>query len=305
VVPIASCAGIGADRGGAMFNPTEIVIDAFVDNLQAHYRRTYGRLEPDYPEIIAFVGRVALENIANSDAPYHDVHHTIMVTEVGQQILRGKHLSKGGVKPRDWLNFTVALLCHDIGYVRGICDADRPGRYVVDESGGAVSLPPGATDASLTPYHVARSKLFIRERFGKVRTLDAEIVESYIERTRFPVPQDGDHAATHDFPGLLRAADLIGQLADPFYPRKLNCLFYEFEEIGANKMLGYRNPGELRKNYPKFYWRSIYPYVRDALRYLALSQYGKQIIANLYSHVFVVEHDMVDDGMFRQELMAE
>src|SRR5919205_985996 len=100
-----------------MFNPTEIVIDAFVDSLQAHYRRTYGRLEPDYPEIIAFVGRMALETIANSDAPYHDVHHTMMVTEVGQQILRGKHLSKGGVKPRDWLDFTVGQLA-DINYIR-------------------------------------------------------------------------------------------------------------------------------------------------------------------------------------------
>jgi len=32
-----------------------------------------------------------MENIANSDAPYHDMNHTIMVTLVGQEILRGKH----------------------------------------------------------------------------------------------------------------------------------------------------------------------------------------------------------------------
>jgi hypothetical protein len=168
-----------------------------------------------------------------------------MVTEVGPQILRGMHLSKGGVKPRDWLNVTVALLCHDIGYVRGICDADRPGRYVVDERGGAVSLPPGATDASLTPYHVVRSKLFVRERFGKQQTIDAEIVESCIEHTRFPVPQDGDHAATHDFAGLVRAADLIGQLADINYIRKTGALFAEFQETGAAERLGYHSPAHI------------------------------------------------------------
>jgi hypothetical protein len=78
-----------------MFNPTQIVIEAFVEELEAKYERTYGLLEPSYPGIIGFVGRLALENIANSDASYHDINHTIMVTLVGQEILRGRHISEG------------------------------------------------------------------------------------------------------------------------------------------------------------------------------------------------------------------
>ena len=66
-----------------MFNPTQIVIEAFVRELQGEYERTYGLLEPSYPGVIGFVGRLALENIANTDAAYHDVNHTIMVTLVG------------------------------------------------------------------------------------------------------------------------------------------------------------------------------------------------------------------------------
>ena len=93
-----------------MFNPTQIVVEAFVGELQVMYERTYGVLEPSYPGIIGFVGRLALENIANSDAAYHDVNHTIMVTLVGQEILRGRHISDGGVTPRDWLHFIVSLL---------------------------------------------------------------------------------------------------------------------------------------------------------------------------------------------------
>jgi len=54
-------------------------------------------LEPGYPGIIEFIARLAMENIANSDAPYHDMNHTIMVTLVGQEILRGRHISEGGV----------------------------------------------------------------------------------------------------------------------------------------------------------------------------------------------------------------
>ena len=44
-----------------MFNPTQIVIDAFVRELQGEYERTYGLLEPSYPGVIGFVARIALE----------------------------------------------------------------------------------------------------------------------------------------------------------------------------------------------------------------------------------------------------
>ena len=151
-----------------MFNPTQIVIEAFIRELRTMYERTYGMLEPGYPGIISFVAQLALENIATSDAPYHDVNHTIMVTLVGQEILRGRHISVGGVTPRDWLHFIVSLLCHDIGYVRGICRGDADGSYVTKLAGDRVSVPEGATDASMTPYHVARSKLFVGERSAKL-----------------------------------------------------------------------------------------------------------------------------------------
>src|SRR4051794_29949240 len=137
-----------------MFNPTQIVIDAFLRELKSVYERTYGTLEPSYPGIIAFVGQLALENIANTDAAYHDMHHTIMVTSVGQQILVGRHIKEGGVSPHDWLHFIISLLCHDIGYVRGICRGDRNGEYVTNLTGEVVRLPEGATDAALTSYHV-------------------------------------------------------------------------------------------------------------------------------------------------------
>ena len=199
-----------------MFNPTEVLIDAFVERLQQEYRRMYGVLEPSYPGIIAWAGRMALENIANSDALYHDVEHTLMVTLVGQEILRGKHVRAGGVSPRDWMHFMLSLLCHDIGYVRGVCRDDLNGVYTTGIDDQTVQVHPGASDAALTPYHVDRGKRFVRERFGGQGTIiDGEVIAANIERTRFPVPHDDDHQGTDDYPGLLRAADLIGQLASP------------------------------------------------------------------------------------------
>jgi hypothetical protein len=275
-----------------VFNPAQIVIEAFIGELRSMYDRTYGILEPSYPGIISFVAGLALENIARSDAAYHDVNHTIQVTLVGQEILRGRHISVGGVSPHEWLHFVVSLLCHDIGYVRGICRGDKGGHYVTNLSGKTIALPEGATDAAMTPYHVARSKLFIRERFGKATLLHFDIaeIEANIEHTRFPVPEDEEHAATGDFPGLLRAADLIGQLADPNYLRKTAALFNEFRETGISETLNYNSPADLRANYPHFFWKVVQPYIGEAMRYLRVTQEGQQWIANLYANVFSTEH---------------
>lgn len=276
-----------------MFNATEILIDAFVNQIREGYSRTYGCLKTEYQDIIAWAGNMALENIANSDALYHNVEHSVLVALVGQEILRGKHIREGGVSSEDWLHFIISLVCHDIGYVKGVCRQDREAEdvYATGQNGKMISLPPGASDASLTPYHVDRAKLFIEERFGGHKLIDGEAIKSNIELTRFPVPTAEDHQDTKNFAGLVRAADLIGQLSDPRYLKKITSLFYEFEETGMNKVLGYQNPADLRKNYAKFYWHGVYPYIKDGLRYLSLTQQGKQILANLYSNVFVVEHE--------------
>ncbi len=257
------------------------------------YYAAYGGLKSDYAEIISWVGNMALENIANSNALYHNVEHTIFVALVGQEILRGKHIREGGVSCEDWLHFVISLVCHDIGYVKGVCRQDRVDlrRYATGKDNLTVTLPVGSTDASLTPFHVDRGKLFVQERFGGHKLIDAQTLKDNIELTRFPVPLDSDHQDTMNYPGLVRAADLIGQLSDPRYLQKTAALFYEFEETGVNKQLGYRHPEDLRLNYPKFYWSSVYPYISDASDYLKLTQEGKQILANLYSHVFEVEHE--------------
>lgn len=273
-----------------IFNPTELVMEAFVARLEEAYRRNYGDMQSANTSIISWAGRMALEHFANSDALYHNMEHTIMVTMVGQEMLRGKHIREGGVSNRDWMNFIVSLLCHDIGHIRGICREDTETRFATGIEGKSIELPMGSTDAALSPYHVDRGKLFIRERFGGNPYLDAETIASNIELTRFPVPADSDHQTTNTYPGLVRAADLIGQLADPHYIRKLPALFYEFQETGVNQELNYHTPHDLYRSYPAFYWNQVSRYIQDALRYLSVTQEGKQWIANLHSHVFAMEH---------------
>ncbi len=273
-----------------MFNATEILIDAFLNKLKAGYQRTYGNYKLNYADIIAWVGSMALENIANSDALYHNVEHTILVTLVGQEILRGRHIREGGVSPEDWLHFMISLVCHDIGYVRGVCRSDEGNQCATGQGDRRVTLPPGATDASLTPYHIERGKRFIEERFGGNTLIQTTLIQRNIELTRFPVPAAIDSKDTLDYPALVRAADLIGQLSDPRYLKRIPALFYEFAETGVNLTLGYQHPGDLRQEYSEFYWKTVHPYVKDALHYLSLTQQGQQITASLYANVFLVEH---------------
>jgi hypothetical protein len=69
----------------------------------------------------------------------------------------------------------------------------------------------------------------------------------------------------------VRAADLIGQLADINYLRKQTALYDEFRETGTSDTLGYSSVADLRANYPDFFWKTVRPYIGDALRFLRVT----------------------------------
>ena len=272
-----------------MLNPTAQLARAVGQNLAEVYRETFGGRDPQIATGLDEAARLIIERIGSSDALYHDAHHTAMVALAAQDILRGVRFEKP-VSPSDWYHFMMAALAHDLGYVRGVCAGDTADQLVVDDAGNTIAPPRGASDAFLTPYHVDRSKITVRERFKKVPQVDGERIARAIEMTRFPIPKDDVHAATDSEEGLLRAADLIGQLGDPLYLSKLNALYYEFMEIGRLEQLGYKTPADLIECYPTFFWNAVEPYLGDALRYLDHTIEGKQWIANLYGHVLSVAH---------------
>jgi hypothetical protein len=262
--------------------------------LTTEYQYIYGDKHREYLDLFSLIALQILEAIANCDAPYHNLEHTVQVVLVGQEILYGKLLCKEQVSAREWLNFIVSLLCHDIGYLKGICSQDRMAEhtFATGVDGGSINISPIATGASLTPYHVDRGKLFVIENFSKYELIDLEIIQLNIELTRFPVPKDHLYQDTLNFPGLTRGADLIGQLSDPSYLFKLPALFSEFEEVGSNKFLGYSNSKDLRAGYPRFYWHIVSLYLKDSIRYLEMSPSGCAILDNLYGNRTTVEKEL-------------
>ena len=185
--------------------------------------------------------------------------------------------------------FAAVAQMHDIGYVRGILSGDTESEFVIDQEQAKITLPRGASDAALTPYHVDRSKIFALERLGPSPLVDAERVATAIELTRFPASVDQTVEAVGLEPKLVQAADLIGQLGDPMYPKKANALYYEFEETGMNRQLGYSSPADLIDKYPPFFWNCISMHIEDGLKLLNLTASGRQWIANLHHHVLCAE----------------
>ena len=268
-----------------MLNVTKVLTSIVSECAAEHFRAMYPRASGARLDLAVTVAHTALSAIARSDALYHNVEHTAHVTLVGLQILRAKQERERAVSPETWCNTVIALLCHDIGYVRGLCRADNSNALSTGLEGQTFRVVAGASDAVLMPIHVNRGKRFIAENFFDSDLVDSSFVNACIERTRFPVPVDPWYAQTDDYPGLVRAADLIGQLSDPRYLNKLSAIFYEFEEVGFNNALGYMRPGDLLTSYPAFFDNSVAPYIGVGVGYLEGSAEGREILTQLYANL--------------------
>jgi hypothetical protein len=275
----------------SMMTLPELATDALEDFLCSYMRRRFGTSERLVP-VVQGAARLALECIGNSDALYHNIEHTMLVTLAGHDILRGR-ASHYPVTASDYTHIIIACLAHDIGYVRGLFKEDDEDGFVIDATGRKVALPRGSSDAGLMHHHVDRSKLFVLQRAASEDPLDRQRIVDAIEGTRFP-PREGQEFGEEA--SIVRAADFIGQLGDPNYIRKANALFHEFDEVGMNRQLGYESPADIVNRYPQFYWNSVAPYIQTEIRYLNMTSSGRQWIASLYSNVFRAEREISLSG---------
>ena len=273
-----------------------LATDALEEFLRSRMRRRFGSSQAHMTEIVPAAARLALECIGNSDALYHNVEHTLLVTLAGHDILHGRALHTN-VTADDYAHVIIACLTHDIGYVRGLFKEDGEDGFVIDAAGTKVALPRGSSDAGLMPYHVDRSKLYVMNRIEGMAGFDRERIAHAIEGTRFP-PLEGQRF--DEEASIVRAADFIGQLGDPNYIRKANALYHEFEEVGINRQLGYNSPADIVHRYPLFYWNRVAPHIQTEIGYLNSTSSGRQWIANLHANVFRAERNIALSGPQRQ-----
>lgn len=272
-----------------MYSPKQTLIGTFIDYLQATYQAVFGHGQPQHTDFLHSVANLTLEAIAQSDALYHDLEHTILVTSVGQEILQAKRVCEGvdSVTSEDWLHLTTALLCHDIGYCKGACRCDDfdTGHYSTGIEQEFTVLPFCATDAALGPYHVDRSKQFVQEQLQTTALVDVATIQRIIDQTRFPASAGNLVSDIRGLAALGRAADLIGQFSDRNYLQKLPALFYEFEQNGANDSFGYRHLKDVRLGLSEFYWNFVHGCIEDAIEYLKHTPAGQQIVMELNANL--------------------
>ena len=256
------------------------------DDMRDRFGVSHARLA----EIIPFAARLALECIGNSDALYHNVEHTMLVTLAGHDIFKGRALLTDST-PDDY-----SQLHRRLPDPRYRLRPRRPQRGRARRLRRRRGRPQG---------HIAARLLRRRARALSCRAVEAVRAGSpgvdrrarrRADRGRdrahaLPLLHRADEHDVHEDAALLRAADLIGQLGDPHYLRKANALYHEFEEIGLNGQLGYESPADLVDKYPQFYWNRVSPYIQDAIRYLNVTASGRQWINGLYSNVFRAEHE--------------
>jgi hypothetical protein len=271
----------------------QLASDALGSFLASHMQDRFGCSSAHLTEIVPSIARLVLGCLGKSDALYHDVEHTMLVTLAGHEILQGRALHSY-VPAEEYAHFIIACLMHDIGFVRGILRGDSKDGYVIDTTGRKLTLPRGASDAALFRYHVDRSKLFVMQCIEPIEAIDEQRVARAVEYTRFPITpkvEDDDEVNL-----LVRAADFIGQLGDPNYIAKANALYYEFEEAGLNRQFGYTSPADVISSYPQFYWKTVYPHIQTAIGYLNATPTGRQWIANLHSNLFCAESEISLSG---------
>jgi hypothetical protein len=72
-----------------------LAAEALGSFLTTSMSRRFGSTNANLTEVIQSAARLALDCIANSDALYHNVEHTMLVTLVGYDILKGRSLHQG------------------------------------------------------------------------------------------------------------------------------------------------------------------------------------------------------------------
>ena len=123
-----------------MFSPNTVLIDAFVAHTVQAYRSLFSDAEPVQVQALERAAHTALETLLQRLLlPRHSAYNS--VTEVGQTILHDRQLARGDLTAHEWLQAVVAMLFHDVGYLRNLMPSDRDNSCVINPQGERFTRP--------------------------------------------------------------------------------------------------------------------------------------------------------------------
>ena len=214
-------------------------------------------------EIVPSAARVALECIGNSDALYHNVEHTMLVTLAGHDILRGRALHTH-MTADDYAHVIIACLAHDIGYVRGLFKDDDADGFVIDAAGGKVTV--AARLIGRRPDASPRRPLEALRDAGGSKASRRSTSSALPMRSKAP---DFRPARVRNMTRRRRSfARRIssGSSAIPTTSGKPTRSTMSLRRSASIASLAMNSPADIVNRYPQFYWNSVAPHIQTEIR---------------------------------------
>lgn len=167
---------------------------------------------------------------------YHDLKHTTDCLLAMARLLHGASLNGLPLTGRDVVLGLTAALLHDTGYIQGEDD-------------------PEGTGAKYTLVHVERSLAFMAKYFDQAgfSSRDLDYCQWCVQCTDFGVKIAAiwfESACHREVGCMLGTADLLGQMADQAYLKKLPFLYQEFKEAHVP---GFESELDLLRKTPAFW----------------------------------------------------
>jgi len=171
-----------------------------------------------------------------SNTKYHDLEHTCAVTLATARLMHGIHVQNQTFSSRVIQLGLIGALFHDTGLIQTMEENDGTGaQYTIGHEDRSIAL---------------MEKYISDKGFSAEDILDCSHI---IKCTKLSLPINEipfRSEETKTMGKVLGSADLIAQMADRNYLKKLPLLFLEFKEAG---MAGFETPLELFENTEEFY----------------------------------------------------
>lgn len=273
-----------------MFKPSEVVISAYLDHLDARLLGLFPEAGERSRHTLRRAGRLLLGHTARTDALYTNLEGTLHRVEVLLCILEGRQQQQTDLAVQDWLHLVVAALAAYTGFARGSLPGDGEGEVSAGSDAGVIALGPEQTDGCLLPVFIARSQAFVRLYLRNESLLDPQAIADSLGHLEFPVFSGADEA-TADAPGdWLNAAQLVSQLGDPRFHQRLPRLFRQLQEAGVTQQLEVADMTQLRRYWARHFWERLLPRVAVALPCLQQTGDGELWLARMNGHLLAAEH---------------
>jgi hypothetical protein len=227
-------------------NPGEVIEEVKNIILLTYNKFDFNQFEQVFSDILKlFSGNYPGYRRCNTF--YHDLSHTMDCLLVTAKLIHGAGLNGVVFSLRDVNLSLISALMHDTGYIQA--EEDHNG-----------------TGAKYTVSHIERSIEFMKKYFH-----DHEFPSEYLPICRnilrctgldVKIAEINFQTREHQILGqILGTADLIGQMANENYVKKLPFLYDEFKEGGVP---GYKNRFDLLQKTPAF-WEMVKKRLVDEL----------------------------------------